>query len=78
MNKPRSAELAGVDGEPKAHAIRLRKGERYRLTVRWRQVIASSFTGLATGECPEQAEQLQIKPKSHPAQELLNQSRSTC
>ena len=76
MKKPRSAGLAGVDGEHKAHAIRLRKGESYRLTVRWEQVIASSFTGLVTGGCPEQAGQLQIKPKSGQAQDPFSQSRN--
>ena len=41
--KPRSAELAGVDGGHKAHAIGLRNRRDQRLTVRWKQVIASSF-----------------------------------
>ena len=76
MKKPRSAGLAGVDGEHKAHAIRLRKGESNRLTVRWEQVIASSFTGMVTGGCPELAGQLQIKPKSGRAQDPFSQSRN--
>ena len=46
IKKPRPVGPAGVDGEHKAHAIWLRKGEINRLTVRWKQVIASMFTGV--------------------------------
>ena len=40
MNRPRLT--ASVD----AHAVGFRKGESTRLTVRWMQVIASSYTGI--------------------------------
>jgi hypothetical protein len=45
QKKPRPAELTGADGGRHAHAIGLRKGESFRLAVRWKQVIASSDAG---------------------------------
>lgn len=40
MNRP------GLTASVDAHAVRFRKGESTRLTVRWMQVIASSYTGI--------------------------------
>jgi len=63
MKKPRPVEPAGVDGERKAHAIGFAKGEMNRLTVRWKQVIASSFgQDWLPGRRPEKPDNCRLAP----------------
>ncbi len=63
MKKPRPVGLTGAGGGHKAHAIWLRKGEINRLAVRWKQVIASSFTGVGYPATSVESDNCRLNPR---------------
>jgi hypothetical protein len=46
LKNPGQMNCPGLAASVDAHAVGFRKGESTRLTVRWKQVIAPSYTGV--------------------------------